>query len=67
MSMVVYDCVSDKMGTVEIADQVAGLQWLASQLDFIDMDRVAIHGWSYGGYMSLMGLLQRPDIFKVLV
>jgi len=33
---------------VEVADQVEGLQWLASQYSFIDMDRVAIHGWSYG-------------------
>jgi len=53
------------MGTVEIADQVEGLQWLARNTDYIDMSRVAIHGWSYGGYLSLMGLAQRPDIFKV--
>ena len=53
------------MGTVEIADQVAGLEYLASTLGCIDLNRVAIHGWSYGGYMSLMGLVQRPDIFKV--
>jgi len=51
-----------RMGTVEIEDQVEGLKYLASSLGFIDMDRVAIHGWSY----SLLGLLQRPDIFKVL-
>ena len=31
----------------------------------IDPARLAIHGWSYGGYMSLMGLVQRPDIFNV--
>ena len=55
----------DRMGTVEISDQVSGLQYLASTLGFIDMSRVAIHGWSYGGYMSLMGLVQRPDVFKV--
>ena len=53
------------MGTVEIADQVEGLKYLASSLGFVDMERVAIHGWSYGGYMSLLGLIQRPDIFKV--
>lgn len=35
-------------GTVEINDQVEGLLWLASQTNFIDMSRVAIHGWSYG-------------------
>ena len=31
----------------------------------IDMNRIGIYGWSYGGYMALMGLAQRPDIFKV--
>jgi len=35
-------------GQVEVADQVEGLQWLASQHDFLDMERVAVHGWSYG-------------------
>ena len=35
-------------GTVEIEDQVEGLQWLAANMDFIDLSRVAIHGWSYG-------------------
>jgi len=33
---------------VEVADQVEGLLWLAHQHSFIDMERVAIHGWSYG-------------------
>ena len=33
---------------MEIDDQVEGLMWLASQVDFIDTNRVAIHGWSYG-------------------
>ncbi|XP_048722637.2 dipeptidyl peptidase 8 isoform X3 [Caretta caretta] len=48
-----------KMGQIEIDDQVEGLQYLASQYDFIDLDRVGIHGWSYGGYLSLMALMQR--------
>lgn len=52
-------------GQIEISDQVEGLQYLASQYEFIDLDRVGIHGWSYGGYLSLMALLQRPETFKV--
>ena len=52
-------------GTVEIDDQVFGLQTASNMFNSIDMDRVAIFGWSYGGYMALMGLAQRPDIFKV--
>ncbi|KAG7468007.1 hypothetical protein MATL_G00138230 [Megalops atlanticus] len=56
-----------RMGQVEIEDQVEGLEYLSSRHSFLDMERVAIHGWSYGGFLSLMGLLQRPDIFKVAV
>ncbi|XP_070618400.1 dipeptidyl peptidase 8 isoform X2 [Erythrolamprus reginae] len=56
-----------KMGQIEISDQVEGLQYLASRYEFIDLDRVGIHGWSYGGFLSLMALLERPEIFKVAV
>lgn len=56
-----------RMGTVELADQVEVLRWLADTLGYIDLDRVAIHGWSYGGYLSLMGLVQRPDVFKLAI
>ncbi|KAM4746824.1 dipeptidyl peptidase 8 isoform 2-T2 [Rhinophrynus dorsalis] len=56
-----------KMGQVEIDDQVEGLQYLAAKHSFIDLDRVGVHGWSYGGYLSLMALIQRPDIFRVAI
>lgn len=56
-----------RMGSVELSDQVDILTKLAKDLGYIDMDRVAIHGWSYGGYLSLMGLVQYPDIFKVAI
>lgn len=59
--------IKGRMGTVEIDDQVAGLQWLAAETGYIDLARVAIHGWSYGGYLSLMGLAQRPDVFKLAI
>ncbi|XP_052268787.1 dipeptidyl peptidase 9-like [Dreissena polymorpha] len=59
--------IKNRLGTTEIEDQVEGLQWLVSHVDFIDEDRIAVHGWSYGGYLSLMGLAQRPDIFKVSI
>lgn len=52
-------------GTVELADQVEVLKYLSETLGYIDMNRVAIHGWSYGGYLSLMALAQHPSIFKV--
>lgn len=40
--------IKGKMGTVELKDQVEVLRWLAESLGYIDLDRVAIHGWSYG-------------------
>ena len=52
-------------GQVEIEDQVEGLQYVADKYKFVDLSRVAIHGWSYGGFLSLMGLIHRPNIFKV--
>lgn len=60
-------CIRNNLGTLEVEDQVEGLQWLASNVDFIDPARVAIHGWSYGGYLALMGLVQRPEVFKVAI
>ncbi|XP_076342792.1 dipeptidyl peptidase 9-like [Tachypleus tridentatus] len=59
--------IKGKMGTVEVADQVEVLQWLAENTGYIDINRVAVHGWSYGGYLSLMALAQRPDIFKIAI
>ncbi|XP_017752257.1 PREDICTED: dipeptidyl peptidase 9 [Eufriesea mexicana] len=56
-----------RMGTVELNDQVEVLKWLADTTGYIDLNRVAIHGWSYGGYLSLMGLIQYPEIFKLAI
>ena len=42
------------------------LRWLGSVTNYMDLSRVGIHGWSYGGYLSLMGLVKYPDLFKVL-
>lgn len=52
-------------GQVEIEDQVEGLQFVAEKYGFVDLSRVAIHGWSYGGFLSLMGLIHKPHVFKV--
>jgi len=56
-----------RLGQVEIDDQVEVLEWLAETTGFIDMSRVAVCGWSYGGYLSLMALIQRQDIFKIAI
>jgi len=56
-----------RLGQVELTDQVEVLHWLSSVTGYLDLSRVAIHGWSYGGYLSLMGLVQYPSEFKLAV
>ena len=51
-----------KMGVVELADQVAGVKYLIS-LGFADPERIGIHGWSYGGFMTTNAMLNAPDVF----
>ncbi len=51
-----------RMGTVEVADQVALVRSLVDD-GITDPARVGIYGWSYGGYMSAMCLARRPDVF----
>jgi dipeptidyl-peptidase-4 len=46
-----------------LEDQVDGLNAAAKQLGYLDLDRVAIRGWSFGGYLSAMAVLRRPDVF----
>jgi dipeptidyl-peptidase-4 len=52
------------MGNVEVQDQVAGVNWLVAQ-GLTDPKRVAIYGWSYGGYMAAMALARAPETFQV--
>ena len=47
------------MGAAEVEDQLAGLTWLKQQ-DFVDLNRIASMGWSYGGYMTLKLLEKAP-------
>ncbi|TVS12204.1 MAG: S9 family peptidase [Wenzhouxiangella sp.] len=51
-----------KLGRVEVVDQMVGLDWLRRQ-SFVDPERIAMFGWSYGGYVSLMALAQNPGQF----
>jgi dipeptidyl-peptidase-4 len=50
------------MGNVEVADQLAGVNWLRGQ-DFVDPGHIAVYGWSYGGYMTLRLLEAAPGTF----
>lgn len=50
------------MGTVEVDDQLAGVEWLKRQ-PYVDPRRIATYGWSYGGYMTLKLLQKAPGVF----
>ena len=50
-----------------LADQKAAIEQLAARYDYIDIDRVGIHGHSGGGFMSTAAILQYPDFFKAAV
>lgn len=52
-----------KLGVTELADQVAGVKYLLS-LGFTDPQRVGIHGWSYGGFMTVNAMLNAADVFR---
>lgn len=60
------DQIWHAMGTVEVADQQAGAQYLKS-LPFVDAGRVATYGWSYGGYLSLKMLEKTPGVYAAAV
>ena len=51
-----------QLGVAELADQVAGVQYLIS-LGIADPARIGIHGWSYGGFMTVNALLNAPGVF----
>lgn len=50
------------LGGGDLEDVVAGAKWLAKQRE-IDKSKIAIFGGSYGGYMTLMALTKRPEVF----
>jgi dipeptidyl-peptidase-4 len=56
--------ISRRLGSVPLEDQVAGLQALGKRFAELDLERVGIFGWSFGGYMSALAVLQRPDVYR---
>jgi len=51
-------------GRNEMADQMVGINMLKS-LPFVDSDRIGVHGWSYGGFMTISLMTNYPETFKV--
>jgi len=56
-----------KFGTVPIEDQVKGLKLLGEKYPELDLERVGITGWSFGGYMAALAVLTRPEVYKAAV
>jgi dipeptidyl-peptidase-4 len=59
--------VSGDLGGPALEDQIAALGDVASTNPDLDLTRVAIRGWSFGGYLAALAVLRRPDIFHAAV
>ena len=60
------DAIFGNMGELEVEDQAAGVKYAIDQ-GIANPDKVAVIGWSYGGYMALKCLSDRPDVFNAAV
>ena len=58
--------IHGQCGQAEMADQMEGVKMLMS-LPYVDKDRIGVHGWSYGGFMTISLITNYPEIFKVAV
>ncbi|MGW6919227.1 prolyl oligopeptidase family serine peptidase [Kitasatospora sp. NPDC054939] len=52
-----------RFSQVALDDQVAALHALAERHPDLDLGRVGVRGWSYGGYFAALAVLRRPDVF----
>ena len=58
--------IHGQCGQAEMADQMEGVKFLKS-LPYVDAERIGVHGWSYGGFMTISLITNYPDVFKVAV
>jgi dipeptidyl-peptidase-4 len=56
-----------RIGSVPLEDQAAALKALGERFPEMDLTRVGIHGWSFGGYLSALAVLKRPDVYRAAV
>lgn len=59
--------VRDDLARGVLDDQVAALQAAAQRHPELDLDRVAIRGWSFGGYLAALAVMRRPDVFHAAI
>ena len=53
-----------QLGQIEMQDQMKGVEYLKS-LPYVDADRIGVHGWSFGGFMTISLMTNYPEVFKV--
>ena len=53
-----------QLGQIEMQDQMKGVDYLKT-LPYVDMNRLGVHGWSFGGFMTISLMTNYPDVFKV--
>ena len=53
-----------QLGQIEMQDQMKGVDYLKT-LPYVDTDRMGVHGWSFGGFMTISLITNYPDVFKV--
>ena len=53
-----------QLGQIEMQDQMKGVDYLRT-LPYVDMQRLGVHGWSFGGFMTITLITNHPDVFKV--
>ena len=53
-----------QLGQVEMKDQMTGVEYLKT-LPYVDADKIGVHGWSFGGFMTISLMTNYPDVFKV--
>ena len=53
-----------QLGQIEMQDQMKGVEYLKS-LPYVNTDKIGVHGWSFGGFMTISLMLNYPDVFKV--
>lgn len=56
--------IHGQCGQAEMADQMEGVKMLM-ELPYVDKERIGVHGWSYGGFMTISLITNYPEIFKV--
>ena len=56
--------IHKQCGQAEMADQMEGIKMLM-ELPYVDTDRIGVHGWSYGGFMTISLMTNYPEVFKV--